>query len=731
MLDQLLCGLSVVDRSVGMPGALIAKFLRECGAQVRRAPVQGDPSCAYYPAYSAWRAGQELLAPEDVDSAIAEADILLLGGEDFPSVGRAGGGDALSLRHPRLIVLEILGSPPGEAGAEMRAVDILAQAHSGLVFELREGKPALSVFPAANYGAALQGLIGLGGALVERESSGHGQALRVSLVDGARTWLQSMWLEAERPTPQFLFETPKAAAPLILRCRDGVHIHLVMGGLGSKYRLYQVLGIEDPKVGPDDAGRPDPTAPPGKFYGDLELLQSFAGDRDSSELLPALWAAGQVAEAVLPPGACWDDPQTRQNEIIVRYPDGVSGVGNPAQCKLARPVAGAAGKLTARGGAPLAGLRVVDFGAFVAGPLASVALADLGADVIKVEPLEGDAIRSLEKFFRSVNRGKRAIAIDLKAPEGLEIAHRLCDAAEVVCSNFKVGAAARLGIDAATLHARRADVVVINNTGYGLTGPKAQTPAFDPAMQAVCGHEARAAGEAGAPFMNRAMMVDVTGGLLGSVMSLFALFNRARSGGGADVTVPLFNAGLFLLSELTKSATGVFEGAPPLMNDMAGLHPAEMLYATSDGWVAVAARDEAMASALVSAFELDEHICSPSVAWGLPEAELLQGRISGVSTIEALDRLRDAKVWATPCNAAGLRGALHDPGLTARGVVYASDEPGLGIVRGLGCLFSLSRTPAAASGAAPGKGRHTRVILEELGYSENRIDDLFARGVVR
>ena len=137
--------------------------------------------------------------------------------------------------------------------------------------------------------------------------------------------------------------------------------------------------------------------------------------------------------------------------------------------------------------------------------------ADLGADVIKVEPVTGDPNRSIFRSYGSVNRGKRCITVDLKAPEGLKIAQQLCVAADVVTNNFRPGVSTRLGIDAKTLHALKPELIVLESAAYGSTGPKAEGAGFDMCFQALCGHDWRAGGVDNPPLWNRTSMVDFAG----------------------------------------------------------------------------------------------------------------------------------------------------------------------------------------------------------------------------
>jgi crotonobetainyl-CoA:carnitine CoA-transferase CaiB-like acyl-CoA transferase len=521
---------------------------------------------------------------------------------------------------------------------------------------------------------------------------------------------------------------PKDPWPLIFRCADGVYVQVVLGSTGSKGRLYRILRINDPTVDINDSGMPKPTADAKNFFGDIDVLQEHIETWQSRELLEAVWAAGLPAEPILPPGGCWDDPQVAHNAIIDRSVDGERYVGHPLSSR-ASPAQRSAVAQDAR--APLAGVNVIDFGAFVAGPFTSCVLADFGADVIKIEPLTGDPNRSIFRSWTSVNRDKRAITLDLKTPEGLKIAQQLCVAADVVTSNFRPGVSARLGIDAKTLHALKPNLIVLESAAYGTTGPRADGAGFDMCFQALCGHDWRAGGVGNKPLWNRTSMVDFAAGSIGAVGVLQHLYQRARTGAGFELGAGLLNAGLYLLSELVQKADGQFVGAPAINREQTGYHPAEQLYEASDGWIAIAARDEAMAARLVDALGLGQTIKSSRATWGADEAAALAGAIRGRYVAELVQTLERAHVWVEPCCINGERENLDDADLARLGTLYGAEHPQYGHVRQVGPLARLSSVNHRARTHAPLPGEHTNPILAELGYSSDAVADLRARKIVK
>ena len=736
--DTSLAGLSVVDLGVGMAAALVAKFLCESGARIDRIePAAADPFYDVYPAYEVWRRGISIRrAGADIEQQLskmlASADICIIGGEDYPGLHWRRDAANLQAQYPRLIVLNIEAYPSGTRHAGRPGCEVLVQARSGVASEHYSRRPLYMAFGPANYGAALHGLVGLYAALLHRERMGRGQLVSTSMFEGAMSWPLYLWCEFEKPTPAANFELPKDPWPLIFKGCDGKYVQILLGSAGSKYKLYKVLGIDDPTVLEGDSGMPQPGGNPKNFYGEIDLLSAHVTKFDSRELVQAIWAQGLPAEPVLEPGRCWDDPQVVHNAILVREPDGLRHVAHPMDMQPlpARQAVAVASDGTMPN-APLAGMRVVDFGAFVAGPYASTLLSDLGAEVIKVEPMAGDPNRTIPRSNGSVNRGKRAISIDMKSPEGVKIAQQLCMAADVVTSNFRPGASARLGIDAPTLHKLKPQLVVLESAAYGATGPRAGGSGFDMCFQALCGHDWRAGGQGNAPLCNRTAPVDFAGGLLGGIAALKGLYQRARSGAGVEMGTSLMNAGLFLMSELLQRPDGQFVGAPCLNHAQTGFHPAEQFYEAADGWLAVAARDDAMAQRLLKVLGLDLQAPIARKLWDQTVADAIAGAIKPRKVDEVVALLQGVDVWVEACCSNGEPVNLHDPDLIRMGTVYRSQHPQYGEVKQIGPLVRLSAAQRPHSRHMALPGEHTNEVLAELGYTAAQIEDLRARKIVK
>lgn len=714
--NGLLEGLNVVDLGVGMAPALVSKMLAEMGAAVTRIePEGGDPFVDIYPAHAVWHGLSRRAEAANLERLLAAADVCIIGGEDHPDVPRRRDAGDIAARHPRLVVLDIADGPAGTPYAGP-STELLAQVRSGLVWEQEPGRPIINAFDPGTYGAAMQGVTGILGALFEREGSGQGQVVSTSLFEGALPWIGTYWSEIEKPTPAAAFVIPRGVAPLIFRTRDDRFIHMAIGGAGSKYGFYQALGIDDPSVLPGDSGMPKPGGNRRDFFGDHALLASHVAKWDCDELLARIWERGLPAEEVQAPGDCWQEEQIVHNGIIVTEADGTRYVGLPFRARRL----GSGGARPFTGGAPLAGVRVVDCGAFVAGPLAGVGLADLGADVVKVEALQGDPNRSIFKSFAVANRGKRAIALDMKHAEGLDAVHRLCAGADIVMNNFRPGVSARLGIDPDSLAKLNPSLVVLEAPAFGTTGPLAQKAGFDMVMQAWTGHEAKAAGAGNEPRWNRTNLVDIAGGMLGTIATLAGLLHRVRTGNGVALESPLCNAGIYTLSELVQRPDGSFAQTARPDSELRGYSPYEALYEAADGWIAIVARGERAKGALREALEIAGEATCAAIA----------GAIAQRNVADLAKRLESHGIWLEPCRDGKEQEILRDPALIARGTVRVTTHPAFGRIHEIGAAYTLSRSPMGNDRAAPMPGQHTREVLAGLGHDEAAIETLFATTAV-
>ena len=307
---------------------------------------------------------------------------------------------------------------------------------------------------------------------------------------------------------------------------------------------------------------------------------------------------------------------------------------------------------------PLEGLRVVDFGQFLAGPFGPMLLADLGADVIKVEPTRGDGMRgNVVGSFMGCQRGKRDIAIDLKTPEGLELALRLVATADMVHHNMTKGTADRLGIGYQHCTAVNPDVLYCNNYMYGALGPLSELGGLDPLAQAASGieWEQGPVAEGNPPLWYRYGHGDVAAAMPSVLALLIALFHRNRTGEGQWMWASLFHGAQLYSADAWLGPDGTPSQRPVLDAEQLGLGALYRLYETADGWLQLAAVRTDHWMALCGALGRTELADDPRFA--TPEARD-QHRDELTSLLAAVFATDLAVNWRRILDAAGVPGGL-------------------------------------------------------------------------
>jgi crotonobetainyl-CoA:carnitine CoA-transferase CaiB-like acyl-CoA transferase len=386
---------------------------------------------------------------------------------------------------------------------------------------------------------------------------------------------------------------------------------------------------------------------------------------------------------------------------------------------------------------PLSGVVVLDLGQYLAGPYGAMLLADLGAEVIKVEPVRGDGMRHVGMAFVGCQRGKVDIAVDVKAPEGLEVVLRLAEIADVVHHNMTKGTAARLGIGYEALAARNPGLVHCNTYAYGAEGPLSDFGGLDPLYQAACGleYEAGPVAEGNAPLYLRFGMTDTANAMVSAIGVLAALYHQRRTGEGQDLWTSLLNGAAVFGSDVFLVDGQPGPVRPPLDVNQTGVSPCCRLYETQDGWLQVAALGPGHWA------ELCRVVGRPDLA----RYDTMDARVGARTAIEReLEprfRTRTAVAWYHALGEAGVpaevsvdsndgEAVLHDADNERLGLVVEYPHPVLGTVRQFGTLVDFSETPTGPYAAPPLVGEHTRRIMERLGYVGEEIDDLLARGIV-
>jgi crotonobetainyl-CoA:carnitine CoA-transferase CaiB-like acyl-CoA transferase len=388
---------------------------------------------------------------------------------------------------------------------------------------------------------------------------------------------------------------------------------------------------------------------------------------------------------------------------------------------------------------PLHGYRIIDLTSNVSGPLATMILGDQGADVIKVEPHEGDHTRTgngrggLATSFLNNNRNKRSICLDLKKPEGLAILKRLAAGADAFVQNFRPGVAERLGIGEPAIREGAPTIVYVSISGFGEKGPYAQKPVYDPIIQAYSGLATVQAGSDDVrPRMLRTILPDKLTAITASQAITAALLARERSGEGQHVRLSMLDSVVaFLWSSDMGDQTLV--GDEPKTQERASER--DLVYETADGHITVAVQTNQQWVALTRALDQpqwleDERFKTPALRQRNVEArlQLTQDVLIGGTSAHWLDRLTEAGV---PCAPILTRTQLiRAPQIVAMETVIETDHLRAGRLRQARAAARFSSTPTEIRRGAPGLGEHTGEILAELGLSAAEVAALREAGVV-
>ncbi len=427
----------------------------------------------------------------------------------------------------------------------------------------------------------------------------------------------------------------------------------------------------------------------------------------------------------------------------------LTGVGPAGQGSLQKPLRPR--QDTIRGvmmssdgyGLPLSGMVVLDLSQIMAGPVCTMLLADMGADVIKVERLQGgdDARRMGPPFiqgwsagFLAVNRNKRSLALDLRNPEGKEVFLELLGTADALVENFRPGVMERLGLDYGSLAAVRPSLIYCSISGFGGTGPYASRGGFDLVAQgmsglmSITGHPGSPPAKVGVPI------TDISAGLMAANGILCGYIHALKTGQGQQVDTSILEAGIAYT--VWESAVYFAEGevAGPL-GSAHRLSAPYQAFRTSDGHINLAAPTQPTWESLCRAMGLEalttDHRFATPADRKVNEAELaalLEETFAGKPTEYWLEALEAAGVVAGPIYDMGQ--VYRDPQVKARQMMVDLEDPDLGTLHNIGIPVKLSATPGRINRRAPALGEHSREVLLEAGVSTERIEELVNKSVV-
>lgn len=711
MSEGALGGIRVVELGHGTAGPVAGMHLADHGADVVMVEPPGGRPGRDEPGFAVWGRGKRSVTG-DPGPWLAGADVIVLGG------GAGLDLDALAAEHPAAVVLHL---PPDPVPTE--SASLLSAA---LGISLRQASfEDVPVDPVLPFVLTIQGTWGAAcavAALVERAASGAGQ---VVTVDGghAAALASAGGFVVDPETPR----RPRVGgagggAPMyrVYECADGEWLFLAALTPNFYVRGFEAIGashlLDDPRL----EGRWGRMLKPENVAWTIEQLQAIFATRPRDEWLRILHDADCPAGPVLDRDDWLDHPQVDAIGMRVTVDDpergrvvmpGVPAVltATPGRVRGPAPRAGAHDgdepwprrpaepivPAAADGNGPLAGVRVLDLGAIIAGPYAGSLLGELGAEVVKVEPTGGESFRGAGAL--PYNKGQRGLAIDLRDERGRAAFGRLAARADVVIDNYRPGVLGRLRLTHDDLRGDQPGLISVSITGFGEGGPLGDEPGFDPVLQAMSGMM-RAQGGDDSPVYTTVPVNDVATAASTALAACLALFARTRSGEGQRVWTSLAGTA----TALQAAETVRYAGRPPALvggRDFPGPGPVDRFHPVADGWIRVHAED-------------------------LPfdPAEL-----AGLDRSAAVTRLAEAGVPAAP--ARHPEEVAVDPAVLDAERMHVVDLEGHP-PRTPGRLARFGRTPRRGVLLPPALGEHTPVVLAEAGLDPTEIDGLLAAGVV-
>lgn len=736
MLDDL----RIVEIGDSMAVQVCGLLLGELGADVLKIePPEGDRSRGTA-GFANWNRGKRSLPLDLASTAGREALAARLEGADVllhrftPARAKALGLDdvALLARYPRLVICGITGSPRQHPDAERSDDEMLVAARLGAMYEndgFRAG-PIVWRYPAGHWAAAHLAAGGILTRLVMRLQSGRGGAAHTSILQGLISTLPMVWTRNSRgpmPNPEIHPEGPRAPSFQLHRCKGGEWLQIMDPAQQFDYGLL-------PGMWAAMADHIDIATPEG-------LEAAFA--RETVETwLEQLRAHDIACEPAARLGEVLKLDAVRENGYVVEVDDPCFGrtiqPNSPFHADVPLPLGRPAPRLgegSARDWAPhlprhvhagvsdaptrpLAGVRVADFGMYLAGPLGPSLMGDLGADVIKVEALTGDRMRFMHRFFQAAQRSKRSLAIDLTKPEAQPILERIVQWADVVHHNMRFKGATKLGLTEENFRRINPDVGFAYVSAYGQRGYRRDWPGFDTIFTALAGWEFESAGEGNPPMTLRPGPTDMLTAQNCFVAAMALLYAKRAGLPGRMLESSMLGVIAMVQGELLLRGDGTLTETHHLTQDQTGFSPWHRIYQAADGdWIAVAAHSDVERAAMHAVLGADE-----------------AGFVAAVAHRPAAAVLAELEAAGVPCDAVFYENAMNrrfdDPVTRKLGLVIGVEQPTYGLVEQPGVFWDMGDVPVEITRACPDLGQHSGEIMRELGYDDGEIAGFRERKII-
>ncbi|MFD5810276.1 CaiB/BaiF CoA transferase family protein [Rhodococcus aetherivorans] len=795
-------GLTVIDLSFTTPGAYASVFLADAGADVIMVePPTGSPmrKVTGWPALARGKKSVTLDLHTDAGLArlhdlIRDADVLIT--TSRPAALERMGLTATHLAelNPRLVSASITGWGTTGPWANDKGYEALVLARMGVFhgkakMSERPG-PSFTPTPWASWGAAHTAVHGILSALYERESSGAGQHVEADLLRGAASmdtynWFFELvcarWPEAYQAMYAY-DDQGRPAAPLIYpllvaQTKDGHWLQFAQTEPRLFFAMMTEFGLAHVFADPYWQGVP--------LFEDVErrvelweLMLEKVRERTLAEWQHVFDTNPDVsAEIFSDPVAALDHPQLQHDGRVVTVDDPDLGPvrqpstlvhvdGRPLTEPRPAPRLGAdteevlaglaSGPSTTpkadapAGNLPLAGVTVLELGSMFAAPYGATVLTDLGARVVKVEPLAGDSMRTLVAFPEAggakVLQGKESVAVDINTPDGLAIVHEIAKKSDIVLQSYRAGAAKRIGVDAATLKALNPDLVYLNAPGYGTDGPYGGRPAYAPSVGAASGltmsdlggldlhgddldEIKRVAVRRHTAGANPSVQADGVAALGVASSMLLGLLARKRGRTLGDLTATMMSSATHALMD--RNADYENRPEPPVSDpDLFGLGALYRLYEGSDGWIFLAAPQDSEWNSLVEALApytdlAHEKFSTPDLR-RINDAELAEALAAVLRTRSKFEWEKDLNAQDVGCVAVTERTPeIHLQGdeYFEAGYTVLADSPIFDEHRRLAPLTRFSRSGVKADAGCT-IGEHTDSVLTEIGLTPERIAEL-------